>query len=91
MISSTSINIVSSSSKWLEKNKWLQKIGWGRGDAPPPLNPPLIMEKMDKMETIEWHNVLKQMNRKWIENENFSIKTLSRLTLMKESLGMQGH
>ena len=42
MISSTSNNIVCSSSKWFKKKKkWLQKLGWGTL-TPPPLNPPLI-------------------------------------------------
>ena len=32
------------------------------------------MEKMHKIKTIEWHKVLTQMNRKWIEKENLSIQ-----------------
>ena len=47
------------------------------------------MEKMYKIKSIEWGNVLTQLNRKWIEKENLSIQSLSRLMLMKESLGMQ--
>ena len=47
------------------------------------------MEKMHKIKSIEWRNVLTQLNRKWIEKENLSIQSLSRLMLMKESLGMQ--
>ena len=40
MISSTSNNTVFSFSKWLQKNKWLQKKGAARPPRP-PLNPPL--------------------------------------------------
>ena len=90
MMSWTLNNIVSSSSKWLRKKKWWQKIG---GECtrcnPHPLNPPSIMEKMHKIKPIEWRNVLTQLNRKWIEKENLSIQSFSRLMLMKESLGMQ--
>ena len=41
MISLTSINTVCSSSKWLQKNKWLEKKREVVHPLCPPLNPPL--------------------------------------------------